>query len=967
MKRFLIFFLILILISGDLWAATLKVNSRNFTSEPTMRRRITLSLAEAGPVTASPWLIAGDHVANFTDTNGVTYFSNVLAAEYRLDIAGSPSRSFPISVFDTNGVIDASLIVNSTNYNAAYYTAAQVDALIVGAAAEAGALTNGHVPDVTLAGGLFVEEYVTFGANATPTNANFPGFVLNVQDSDARSGWDETSPQGSLFYNTDLNRLQFQTVPNDDDGWRTVMTTADNVLSNSHSAAVTLKNTLTVSNLNGQATLQNTNGSINLYNITQSLVIDKSATTLGNLLAVSNIVSSEGQFHGNGFGLSNITAAIAPGKVTLRQYGAAADANLHTGEGTDDSAAFQSAIAARPAGSFGFWVIDGEGLNYKINSATVVLYTNHVKLVNFNAVITNFNRSGFVLGGDFSSIEDAQIIGPGTNATMVGEVASGVFGIMVTNAPWLTSSDYVVHPSIKNVKVWSFDRNVIVSGMEHGTIEDSTFNNARTDNLYISRADGSRFVGNHPGSETIVNGSAAYAAPFFPTNSADRWLSNSVAIRIVGPANDLTFINTSGGGGKHTFHCINANSITIDGLHIENMRNFDPVAAVNVFSNTTGINIRNAFMVKVAGSDGESPQAFGWLFLDSMSQAINFDAYGPWGTSPFVAAYYNPTAHEGAYLGPVSSAENRKPPRIYRGGVTYRVLTDLTSMAGTDTVLNPAGTMPTMDSLNIWSASNKFTGTLDVRNKITHWYSSDNGLEWWVGAPYGTTDDNGDNFTWGIYGRRTNSFAISLLTYQASHAGNRTVMRHGGDWGSGHASVMDQEFYTSNTNFGGQNLRWTLNNAGAFFPDIATNGLGTTAKPLGSVVIAGSLPVDDVYSGNSIAGLNAGATIAQWEVVYMGTGFEWLLADANGSSTYPAIGLAATAGTDNNAMTVVTGGVVRNDAWNWSVGPIYLSATPGALTQTAPSTTGDKVQVIGFALSADSMLVKPSSDYGTAP
>jgi hypothetical protein len=120
--------------------------------------------------------------------------------------------------------------------------------------------------------------------------------------------------------------------------------------------------------------------------------------------------------------------------------------------------------------------------------------------------------------------------------------------------------------------------------------------------------------------------------------------------------------------------------------------------------------------------------------------------------------------------------------------------------------------------------------------------------------------------------------------------------------------------------------------------------------------VDGTPATDDTYAGRAITGVNAGATIAQWEAVYMGSGGEWLLADANGSGTYPCRGLAAAAGTDNNPMTVVTEGVIRNDAWAWTAGgQIYLSATVGGLTQTAPATSGDKVQQVGFAISADVM------------
>lgn len=151
---------------------------------------------------------------------------------------------------------------------------------------------------------------------------------------------------------------------------------------------------------------------------------------------------------------------------------------------------------------------------------------------------------------------------------------------------------------------------------------------------------------------------------------------------------------------------------------------------------------------------------------------------------------------------------------------------------------------------------------------------------------------------------------------------------------------------------------------GVVIPSISSTSTLTGKQSLAS----GALGTDDTWEGNGITGLTAGATIAQWEVVYVGGSSTYLLADANGSGTFPAIGLAVAAYSSTNAAVVVTSGTVRNDAWAWTPGGIiYLSTTAGGLTQTAPSTTGDKVQVIGRALTADIMHVNPSADYGTAP
>jgi len=144
---------------------------------------------------------------------------------------------------------------------------------------------------------------------------------------------------------------------------------------------------------------------------------------------------------------------------------------------------------------------------------------------------------------------------------------------------------------------------------------------------------------------------------------------------------------------------------------------------------------------------------------------------------------------------------------------------------------------------------------------------------------------------------------------------------------------------------------------------VASTGGGGDATKL---MMSGGLGTDDTWAGSIITNLNAGATVAQWDAVYLGSASKWLLADANGSGTYPAVGIVTAGATDTQPVTVVTHGTIRNDAWNWTIGgTVYLSTTPGGLTQTAPSTDGDKVQIVGTAISADIIFIHPSPDYGT--
>ena len=84
-------------------------------------------------------------------------------------------------------------------------------------------------------------------------------------------------------------------------------------------------------------------------------------------------------------------------------------------------------------------------------------------------------------------------------------------------------------------------------------------------------------------------------------------------------------------------------------------------------------------------------------------------------------------------------------------------------------------------------------------------------------------------------------------------------------------------------------------------------------------------------------------------------------ADADSSATMPCTALALETGTGSKRVLIM--GMIRNDAWNWTPGgKVYVSTTTGALTQTAPSGTGDQVQVVGVAISADVIRFTPSLD-----
>ncbi len=125
-------------------------------------------------------------------------------------------------------------------------------------------------------------------------------------------------------------------------------------------------------------------------------------------------------------------------------------------------------------------------------------------------------------------------------------------------------------------------------------------------------------------------------------------------------------------------------------------------------------------------------------------------------------------------------------------------------------------------------------------------------------------------------------------------------------------------------------------------------------------------PTTTQTASGLIVNMTYGESIVPGDLLYFKSDGKVYKADANGSSTYPVMGLAlATASSGSNA--VLLNGVYRDDSrYNFTVGAvIYLSTTAGVETPTQPSATDEVIQVVGVAIHADRLYFRPSPDYIT--
>jgi hypothetical protein len=133
---------------------------------------------------------------------------------------------------------------------------------------------------------------------------------------------------------------------------------------------------------------------------------------------------------------------------------------------------------------------------------------------------------------------------------------------------------------------------------------------------------------------------------------------------------------------------------------------------------------------------------------------------------------------------------------------------------------------------------------------------------------------------------------------------------------------------------------------------------GFTAGDAGQVYFSDTAPASDHTATGVVISIASGESVAAFNSVYIRSDGEVGPADADAASTMPAIGVALEAKGDGEATKILIAGVLRDDSYNFTPGAdLFIGTTAGQITATAPSGSGDTVQKIGVALTADSIYV----------
>lgn len=150
-------------------------------------------------------------------------------------------------------------------------------------------------------------------------------------------------------------------------------------------------------------------------------------------------------------------------------------------------------------------------------------------------------------------------------------------------------------------------------------------------------------------------------------------------------------------------------------------------------------------------------------------------------------------------------------------------------------------------------------------------------------------------------------------------------------------------------------------------------GTITLGEGTQQIALDPALSADGTYSGIIVTGTSGYAqTIG--DLVYLDpTDSRWEAADANSASGADGdargnLAMVVVAGTDGNSCTLLLRGRARFAGFPAGMtinNPLYVSETPGAITQTQPTTTDVVIRIIGHATTADEINFSPDNMWIT--
>jgi len=107
-----------------------------------------------------------------------------------------------------------------------------------------------------------------------------------------------------------------------------------------------------------------------------------------------------------------------------------------------------------------------------------------------------------------------------------------------------------------------------------------------------------------------------------------------------------------------------------------------------------------------------------------------------------------------------------------------------------------------------------------------------------------------------------------------------------------------------------------------------------------------------------------GEGVAQYDLLYY-RGAILFRADPQASSTMPAAGMALASALSGGYVDLLKRGIVSNGGWALASGDFVYAASGSTVTATPPSASGEIIQRLGTAMTAESIDFEAEDNYTT--
>jgi len=135
---------------------------------------------------------------------------------------------------------------------------------------------------------------------------------------------------------------------------------------------------------------------------------------------------------------------------------------------------------------------------------------------------------------------------------------------------------------------------------------------------------------------------------------------------------------------------------------------------------------------------------------------------------------------------------------------------------------------------------------------------------------------------------------------------------------------------------------------------------GTYPNPSVDDMTLNPAPTSDHTANGLKTTDTVGENVVFGDLLYMKSDGKYWKADADQASLMPGVVMALETILADAAGALLHKGYVRDDTWSWTPGDIlYAGNTAGSLQVPAPSGSGDQVQIVGYAVTADIIFFNP--------